>query len=78
MMKHMSVEFILPDNANVDALSEIFHNAFKGNEDYIESRIVIHNHQGCAGITMFDNEIADKEDMKARLKQAFDKFIEEI
>lgn len=78
MMKHMSMEFILPDNADVDALLEIYHNAFKGNEDYIESRIVIHNYQGCAGITLFDNEITDKEDMKARLKQAFNKFIEEI
>jgi hypothetical protein len=39
---------------------------------------MVHNHEGCAGITLFNNEITDKEDMKARLKQAFNKFIEEI
>ena len=76
----ISFEFSLQKDMgyNETTLVESIHNEFVGNPDYIDSNIVVHNHNGVAGITFFLKDIKDKDKMKEEALKAFQSFLEQL
>ena len=71
----LTINYTDPFNeSNVCAIRDVFHNAFVGNRDYVDSNIIVSDNNGDAEVTICLDDITDGFDFRIKMHKLIHEF----